>query len=123
MTRARVEELLAEIDNARQVFGETIPWLNNLTQEQIDRAEAVAMNALGAQIHQPLGGGQVTIAILAVLANQAWIFGNRARVKLADIDPGSYSRPCVHGRRLASCPGCVEDPQPRNDDSQEGQAV
>lgn len=35
------------------------------------------------------------------------------KVRLADIDPGSYSRPCIHGNRLASCGMCVVDPQPR----------
>ena len=61
--RQRIEELIREFKDQM-----VVP-----TQEQIDRAEAVAIVALGDKIHQQVTGGVVTIAALAILLNREWI--------------------------------------------------
>jgi hypothetical protein len=61
--RQRIEQILSEMK------GEIVVP----TQEQIDRAEAAAIVALGDRVNDPIYGGTVTIAALAILLNRDWI--------------------------------------------------
>lgn len=65
--RTRVSELLQEFKDSRG-YKPVAP-----TQEQIDRAEAVAMVALGDKINQRVDGNVITVACLAILLNIDWI--------------------------------------------------
>ncbi len=68
--RQRIEEILSAMGDRIAVP----------TEEQIDRAEAAAVKALGAKIHQPVVGGVVVIAVLAILMNQWWIFDEEKKI-------------------------------------------
>jgi len=65
--RPHIEQLLLELEGSPGIW---VP-----TQDQIDRAEAVAMFAMGRRVDQQLNGMQVVIAALAIVKNLNWVLG------------------------------------------------